>query len=167
MALASETRGPRSTADDRARPSPVGASTLPAAAFQASRMVRFSDCDPAGIVYTPRYVDMLNGVIEDFFPAALGLDYHGFITAGIGLGYASLQCDFFQPARMGEVLSIAPLVDRIGGASAGFVLHAHRGEGEVFRGRLTMVTTDIEAGRPIPLPAPIRAALTRYQEQCQ
>ena len=34
------------------------------------RMVRFSDCDPAAFVYTPRFVDLVNGVVEDFFLGA-------------------------------------------------------------------------------------------------
>ena len=33
-------------------------------AFSAERRVRFSDCDPAGIVFFPQYMVMLNGVIE-------------------------------------------------------------------------------------------------------
>ena len=149
----------------RSRPAPRPATTLPPAAFRTPRKVRFSDCDPAGIVYTPRFVDMLNGVIEDFFPDALGIDYHGLIADGLGLGYASLHCDFFRPAHMGNRLIMTPLVDRIGGTSADFVVHGHDGDDEILRGRLVMVTTRL--GRPIPLPPPIRAALTRYQEHCQ
>ena len=150
---------------ERSRPAPRSASALPPAAFRTLRRVRFSDCDPAGIVYTPRYVDMLNGVIEDFFLDGLGIDYHGLITGGLGLGYASLHCDFFRPAHMGDRLTMTPLVDRIGGTSVEFVVHGHDGNDEILRGRLVMVTTRL--GRPIPLPPPIRAALTRYQEHCQ
>jgi len=162
-----ETEAPSAAVERAPRPAPIQATRLPVAAYRAARMVRFSDCDPAGIVYTPRYLDMLNGVIEDFFPERLGLDYHGLIAAGTGLGYASVDCQFFRPARMGARLTIAPLVERIGGASASFVLHAHIGEDEIFRGRMVMVTTAMATDRPIPLPAPLRAALQSYQEQCQ
>jgi len=166
MNLASDARGPQAAAESaRSRPSPRPASTLPSAAFQTPRMVRFSDCDPAGIAYTPRYVDMLNGVIEDFFPAALALDYHSLIADGLGLGYASLNCDFFRPGHMGDRLIMTALVDRIGRTSADFVIHGHQGDDEILRGRLVMVTTWL--GQAIPLPPPIRAALTRYQEHCQ
>lgn len=149
------------------RPSPVDAADLPAGAYRVTRMVRFSDCDPAGIGYTPRYVDMLNGVIEDLFLERLGLDYHGLIEGGTGLGYANLNCDFFRPARMGARLTLTPLVDRLGGASANFIIHVHSGVDEIFRGRLVMVTTSSASARPIPLPIPVRAALQQYQEQCR
>lgn len=155
------------TAPRTGRPAPCAENTLPDQAWRCARMVRFSDCDPAGIGYTPRYVDMLNGVIEDFFPARLGLDYHAFITGGVGLGYASLHCDFFAPSRMGDQLSIAPLIDHIGGSSARLVLHVHRAGDEILRGTFTMVTTSAATGTSIPLPAPLRAAFSRYQEQCQ
>jgi 4-hydroxybenzoyl-CoA thioesterase len=130
-------------------------------------MVRFSDCDPAGIAYMPRYIDMLNGVIEDFFPAALGLDYHGFIRGGTGLGYASLHCDFFRPARMGAQLAITPLIARLGGSSVTLTLHVHQGEDEILRASLALVTTSMATSRPIPIPTPLRSALGTYQDRCQ
>ena len=35
------------------------------------RTVRFSDGDPAGIVFFPQYLVMLNGVVEEWFDRAL------------------------------------------------------------------------------------------------
>jgi len=149
------------------RVAPVLPVALPPGAFRAGRMVRFSDCDPAGIAYMPRYLDMLNGVIEDFFPSALGLDYHAFIRGGTGLGYAGLHCDFFRPTRMGAQLVVTALVARLGGASATFVLHVHEGDDEIVRAGMVMVSTSMATGRPIPLPAPIRSALETYLEHCR
>lgn len=150
------------------RARPLAYSALPAGAFGAERLIRFSHCDPAGIVYTPRFVDLMNGVIEDFFPQALGLDYYGFIRdERIGLGYAKLDCDFFLPGLMGDQLVFTVLIGRIGGASATFLIHAHRGAEEVLRGRLVMVTTSLTEHRAIPLPAPLRNALIAYQDRCR
>jgi 4-hydroxybenzoyl-CoA thioesterase len=150
----------------RARPQAY--STLPADAFGTPRLIRFSHCDPAGIVYTPRFIDMMNGVIEDFFPQALDLDYYGFIRdERIGLGYAKLDCDFFLPGLMGDQLTFTVLIGRIGGASATFFIHAHRGEEEVLRARLVMVTTSLTEHRAIPLPAALRDALAAYQDRCR
>jgi acyl-CoA thioesterase FadM len=150
------------------RARPLGYSALPAGVFGARRQIRFSHCDPAGIVYTPRFVDLMNGVIEDFFPQALGLDYYRFIRdERIGLGYVKLDCDFFLPGLMGDQLVFSVVVGRIGGASATLVVHGHRGEDELVRGRLVMVTTSLAAHRPIPLPADLRTALTAYQDRCR
>jgi hypothetical protein len=38
--------------------------------------VRFGACDPAGIVYTPEYLNLFNGVVEDRYDEALGIFYH-------------------------------------------------------------------------------------------
>jgi 4-hydroxybenzoyl-CoA thioesterase len=148
------------------RPSPVAASKLPPARFWAPRKIRFSDCDPAGIAYTARLIDQMNGVIEDFFPVALGLDYQGMIAESrIGLGYASVHCDFFRPAQMGARLEVSVLIERIGERSATFLLHAHDGEDEIFRASFVMSTTSLSEHRSIPLPPTLREALTAYRNQ--
>jgi 4-hydroxybenzoyl-CoA thioesterase len=156
--------------DDRAlspRPRPVAPADLHPALWRTERVVRFSDCDPAGIVYTARFVDMLNGVVEDFFPGALGLDYGAIIRGGVGLGYAKVDCDFLRPGQMGDRLTASVEVARVGRASAGFVLHLHRGEAQLLRASLVMVTTSLSAHKAIPLPADLRAALTAYQDRCR
>jgi hypothetical protein len=53
----------------------------PSGAFTRSFPVRFSHCDPAGIVYFPHYFDMFNGLIEDWYTQELGYDYAELITS--------------------------------------------------------------------------------------
>ena len=43
--------------------------------FTTTVQVRFADVDPAGIVFYPRYFEMLNGAVEDWFAQQLGLDF--------------------------------------------------------------------------------------------
>lgn len=144
------------------------ASALPVAAFRAPRTVRFSHCDPAGIVYTPNYIDLMNGVIEDFFCAALGLDYYAIIRdRRIGLGFAQVHCTFFRPSIMGDNLDFRPLIGRIGGASLAMRIHAHRDEEEVARGEFVLVTTELDRHKPTQIPDDIRAALSAYQDLCR
>ena len=45
------------------------------AVFQREQVVRFGHCDPAGIVFFPRYFEMLNELVEDWFAQALGLPF--------------------------------------------------------------------------------------------
>ena len=35
--------------------------------FRTSRPLRFGDCDPSGIAYFPSYLNILVGVLEEFF----------------------------------------------------------------------------------------------------
>jgi 4-hydroxybenzoyl-CoA thioesterase len=130
--------------------------------------IRFSHCDPAGIVYFARYFDMLNGVVEDWFAEALGIDYHDMIgRRRTGLGFVSAGAEFSKPGFMGDRLDCAVLVERIGRSSLTFSIHASRAGEPIFIARLVMVTTSLEYHRSIPLPNDLRAALERYLESCQ
>ncbi len=136
--------------------------------FLSTVRIRFSHCDPAGIVYYARWFDMLNGVIEDFFPAALGLDYGGLIRdRRLGLGYAQAHADYLAPGLMGDTVAFAVMVERIGGASISLSVPGWRGSQPIIAARLVIVTTDLDAHKAIRVPDDLRAALTTYQERCR
>jgi acyl-CoA thioesterase FadM len=141
---------------------------LPAAAWRAPVLIRFSHCDPAGIVYFARYFDIANSVVEDWFGAALGLSYHDFIgRRRTGLGFAHVSCDFVRPGMMGERLTFAVIVEGVGNASVKLALHAYHGTEPVLAMRLVMVTTSLTEHRAVPVPDDLRAALERYRETCR
>ena len=149
------------------RPTSLPFEGLPRHAFQASARIRFGDCDPAGIVFFPTWFALANGAVEDFFRAELGIDFHALhAQRRIGTGFVHAEADFFAPGLMGDDVRLTPLVTRIGGASYGFTMHVHRGSAELLRMQLVTATTDLDAHRPVPIPADLRAALTRYQERC-
>ena len=126
--------------------------------------IRWGHCDPAGIVYTPNYFDIFNGVIEDWYPAALGLDYHAYMRdRRIGVGYAHASADFLVPGFMGDEMEVAVVLSKLGRASFTVTLHAMKGGHEALRGRLVVVCTDLDAHKAIPIPDDLRAALERYQ----
>ncbi len=146
----------------RGRPPPLD--TLPAALWRTEMRIRFSHCDPAGIVYFARYFDLMNGVVEDWFSGALGLDYGDFIgPRRVGLGYASCEADFAAPGFMGDRITFAVLVERIGEASLALRIFAYRAHEPILSARLTVVTTSLVEHRAIPIPGDLRAALERYQ----
>jgi len=43
--------------------------------FIATRVVRFADCDPAGIVFFPQYLVMLNTLVEQWFDEGLRIPF--------------------------------------------------------------------------------------------
>lgn len=141
---------------------------LPVGAWRTTVPVRFSHCDPAGIVYFPRFFDMINGVVEDWFAGPLGIAHHHVIRdRRIGLGPAHVEADFMKPGFLGDELVFAVLVDRIGNSSLALSVHAARGEDAVLLVRLIIVTTSLELHRSIPIPDDLLTALARYQEQCR
>lgn len=128
--------------------------------------IRFGHCDPARIVYFATHFDILNGVIEDWFTEALGLPYPDLIVnRRVGLGYAHASCDFRVPARLGDVLTYAVAVERIGDKSLSLRITGRLGHAEVLTARLVIVSTDLDQGTSIPLPEDIRAAVTAYRDR--
>lgn len=151
----------------RQRIEPMPRDAVPAAAWATTVPVRFRHCDPAGIVFTPRYFEMLTEAVELFFADRLGFDYYALIgERRLGLGYAHASCEFLRPSRMGEVLEVAVLLSRVGRASYAMTLPVFKDGAEAVRGRLVTVTTSLDTLRPCPIPDDLRGALARYAEAC-
>ncbi|MGD9942975.1 MAG: acyl-CoA thioesterase, partial [Burkholderiaceae bacterium] len=86
--------------------------------FQRRRMIRFSDCDPAGIVFFPQYFVMLNGLVEDWIEEELGIGYSRLIVGrGVGLPTVHLESDFSAVSRIGDHVVLSLGVERLGSRS--------------------------------------------------
>jgi 4-hydroxybenzoyl-CoA thioesterase len=123
--------------------------------------VEFNHCDPAGIVFYPRYFEMTNSVVENFFAEVVGHSFGAMMEAGEGVPTARLEANFKAPSRLGDRLEWSLQVMRVGGTSVNFLLTAAV-EGAV---RLTADITLVwvAARRPTPWPEAIRAKLVAYQ----
>ena len=140
----------------------------PKGPFTVDRLVRFSHCDPGGIVYFPRYFDLMNALVEDWFYQRLGLDYAGrLMSDGQGLPTVHAECDFVRPSLMGETLTWGLSVERIGTSSITVKIAAACGGEERLRATLVLVSTSLETHRPIPIPDDLRRAVEAYQADCR
>jgi 4-hydroxybenzoyl-CoA thioesterase len=149
------------------RISPIRATDLPSGVWKTRTTIRFGQCDPAGIVYTPVYFDLFNVAIEEWYPASLGIDYYALLRdEKIGVGYGHVSADFLLPSVMGDILEIAIVVSDIGKASFKLTLHAFKGGDEAVRGRMVVVTTSLLEQGAIPIPAKLRQALEAYRDRC-
>jgi len=134
------------------------------AEFLRPRMIRFSDCDPAGIVFYPQYFVMLNGLVEDWVSDGLGIDYHAFIRERrIGLPTVRLEADFRAVSRMGDKVTLGLAVERLGSRSVTLVLRCFEpASGELrMQVRQVLVTTSLESHRAVEIPQDMRAAILR------
>src|SRR5215471_19331863 len=108
----------------------------PDGAFTRHIPIRFSHCDPAGIVYFPHYFDMFNGLIEDWYGQELGHDYAELITGRrYGFPFVHIECDFKIPSRIGEVIDLTLLIEEIGRSSLAIAIICHRDNIERLRAR--------------------------------
>lgn len=125
--------------------------------------VEFNHCDPAGIVFYPRYYEMTNSVIENFFREEVAWSFAEMMAEGIGVPTVRIETDFRAPSRLGDVLDWTLKVTRLGRASATLRLVAACGGQE----RLCVVLTLVWLApdhRPAPWPARIRPRLAAHQE---
>lgn len=77
----------------------------------------FADCDPAGIVFYPRYLEMLNAVVEDLLAEELGFSFQEILKSNLGIPSVHLNADFIAPGRLGDELSVTLAVTRFESSS--------------------------------------------------
>lgn len=130
-----------------------------------SRQIRieFNHCDPAGIVFYPRYFEMTNSVAENFFRDVAGLAYDVMMERQAGAPTARLEVTFHAPSRLGEILDWRLKVVRIGGSALDLAIEAHGPESHRLTTALTLVFVNAK-GRPQPWPEDVRERITAFME---
>ena len=137
--------------------------TKKAAEFRRERLIRFSDCDPAGIVFYPQYFVMFNGLVEDWVNEELGIGYAKLIAEQrIGLPTVRLEADFRAVSRLGDRVILGLTVERLGTRSLTLDLHCFDHQGETrMRMQQVLVTTSLDSHRAVEIPAALREAIVR------
>ena len=101
--------------------------------------VEFNHCDPAGIVFYPRYFEMVNATVERFF-AALGWSFGKMhLDMGCGVPLVKIAAEFPAPSRLSDDLRFSLALRRIGRASADAMIEAVCGREVRMVVSLTMV----------------------------
>ncbi|MCX5766391.1 MAG: thioesterase family protein [Gemmatimonadetes bacterium] len=130
--------------------------------FERQDLVRFGHCDPAGIVYFPRYFEMLNALIEDWFTEGLGVDFAEFTgTRRMGIPTVHLTTHFKQVSRVGDRLTQRIAIQKIGRSSLVLNTVFEASDGVRVSFEHVVVCTSLETHRPIPFPPDLRSALER------
>ncbi len=132
--------------------------------FRNQVRVRFKHCDTAGIVFYPRYFEMLNDFIEDWFAEALDWPFDAMHLSGhAGIPTAELQCRFVAPSRLGELLTRELRVTQIGRSSFTVTIR-FAGADDDTRMEVTqrLVCVDTRVMTSQPLPERVRTAMGRF-----
>ncbi len=81
--------------------------------------IEWSDCDPAGIVYYPRYFAMFDTSTTSLFELALGMTAAQFFKAYGVIGYPLVEARarFLKPVRFSDDVSIQTTVTEFGRTS--------------------------------------------------
>jgi 4-hydroxybenzoyl-CoA thioesterase len=128
-----------------------------------TRTVKWGDCDPAGILYTPRVFDYITEAVEAWFRDVGGTDWITLIGGGLGAPTVHTEVDFRTPMEPNLVLNVAVLLDKVGGSSLAFRIVGDDAAGtRYFEGKLISVVTDFATRRPVPIPPALRARAEAY-----
>ena len=134
-----------------------------AQAFTTERKIRFSHCDPAGIVYFVNFFDMVSGAVEDWFGEAIGFTFNEMhIQRRVGFPIVNTGCEFFKPCHLGDRLVLALTIAKLGRSSIEFsVVGSVEGE-EKFRARHKVAMMSLETLRALPIPMDLREKMLPY-----
>lgn len=136
---------------------------MPAKVFESEIVVRFPHVDPAGIVFYPRYVEMVNTSVERWFERALECDYRVLhFERGLGIPTARLEVDFLAPSRLGERLRLLLQVSHLG-TSSFHLQHRFACAGEDrLRVVQRLVFARLEPFETVPIPVDLRPRMRHY-----
>ncbi len=115
--------------------------------FTKTEKIRFKHVDYAGIVFYPRFLEMLNDLVEDWFEEALDRPFSK-IHETNGIPTVDLKVQFKKAARIGEILTKKLWVISLGGASVncGFRFEDEN-QKTVLEGEVTLVNVSIAEDR--------------------
>ncbi|GAA5442858.1 1,4-dihydroxy-2-naphthoyl-CoA hydrolase [Microbulbifer sp. NBRC 101763] len=130
------------------------------------RKVLFGDCDPAGIVYTPRFSDFALEATHEAMsvlfdgPAIRRMKQLGFITP-----VRAFNLEFLTPVTWDQELKIQVSISDIGNHSFSFQLEAYLESGApAFTANITYVTLSASDRVKIPLPGHLRDTLAQANQ---
>ena len=132
--------------------------------FRATRIVRFGHCDPAGIIFYPRYFDLIHEVKEDWFRMTLDWPFSKLIgETKKGFPIVRLESEFHTPSRLGDELTIVLTVPRLGSSSIAIDYAVTCGDELRAQMRTVVVHVDLTDGRSRPIAGELRERIERFR----
>lgn len=128
--------------------------------FIYSQKILFKHCDPAGIVFYPRYFEMINDVVEEFFDSELDCSFPQILERN-GVPTVQIKAVFSAPSRHGDILAISLNCSRLGQSSLDLEFEATCNQEKRFQMHSTLVFVD-SSGKPTLWPVDLRHALQSH-----
>ena len=131
--------------------------------FSTAQKIRFSHCDPAGIVYFPNLFDMINSVVEDWFGDVIGLSFQTMhMERRVGFPIVDTRCQFVRPCHLGDTLVLELAIARLGRSSLEFAIRGRVGGEEKFRADHKVALVSLDSFKSMAIPEDLRAKMQPY-----
>lgn len=129
-----------------------------------TQKIRYSDCDPQGIVFNGNYARYWDDALTDWFDDA---GFGGPELGGLGVDVvaARIEMDFRSSAALGDTVETRLEVERVGTTSmtVGFTTSRLSDGRVVTEGREILVFVDPEDFQPTPVPGEVKERLGNHE----
>src|SRR3954465_9194913 len=136
--------------------------------FSVSEYVRWEDIDAAGIINYQAYLRFF-GLAEVELFRSCGLSYsRPFAELGIWLPRVHVECDFFHPVTLDELLVVDAYFGKLGTSSIHLNFEGRRDgtpDRVVARGKYILVSVKKGEFSPAPIPEIVREKIAAYVEK--
>ena len=135
--------------------------------FTVSRDIRFSDSDPAGIVFYAEFFRMFNDLFEDWLVKRLGIDFADqFQNEQRMFPLVHVEVDFKEARRMGQKMDLSLILTKLGRSSICYDIVGHDDGLEILRGSFVTCIASKKSMSTIEIPAEFRLAMEEYMAAC-
>jgi len=131
--------------------------------YTFNQKVLFKHCDLAGIVFYPRYFEMLNDCVEAFFDTVLAFSFEAIHLVG-GIPTVQISATFTAPSRHGDRLEIELSCIRLGRTSLDLRFVVQCEQQTRIEAKSTIVFVD-KSGKPESWPPVLRQAIERQLDE--
>lgn len=133
--------------------------------MSTTRKLRYSDCDPQGIVFNANYARYWDDAVTDWFDDA-GLGGSDLGGTGADVVAARIEMDFRAPAYLGDTVQTDIVVERFGTTSMtlGFTTIRLSDRSVVTEGSEVIVFVDPDGFRPIEIPDLVKEKLSQSHD---
>ena len=138
-------------------------SSEPNSSFVHRRIVRFGECDPAGVAYYPVFFNWFHQAMEACFEEFIGEPYAQVIRT-VGFPAVHTETQFQRPLAVGEHIQVAVSIASLGTSSVTWRFDIFNASGQIAAvGRVKTVCIAVTEGEfkfaSVPVPETIRSAL--------
>ncbi len=136
--------------------------------FTLTRAVKWGDCDPAGIIYTPRVLDYAMEALEAWFREVVGVPWLTMNREmGMGAPTVRAEMDFLAALYPDQDMVMDLRVESLGRTSITFLVTGQDGmDNEFFRIKLVSCFIARPAFKPTAIPGQFRDRIVAYQKAC-
>ena len=134
--------------------------------FVSPQKILFQHCDPARIVFYPRYFEIINAVVEQWYEEGVGVSFAEMhMVREEGVPTLKTEAYFPAPSRLGELLQFSLRVVKMGTSSVDLDIQAEC-DGEVrVEAKLTLVHISNNTEKSKPWPDDMRGPMMDYKSE--